>query len=130
MVQPHVPRLWLDSGGNSQICSVPSRQEVRVPLPPARQSNPPPTAQVILYDPLPLHFTAPPLFFPKAQGDPGQTTTNSSADSPGRISLPPPKQAFSQSLFGLHHMSPRAAGESQREVEDNSQKVQIQIDGL
>lgn len=106
MVQPHVPRLCsglrrkfpgfvfssIQAGGKSPLST------------PRQTVEPPPTAQVILMTLSLFDFTAPSLFFPKAQGDPGQTT-NSSADSPGESPSHTQAGIFSESVWASPYVS-------------------------
>lgn len=72
---------------------------------PHKTVEPPPTVQVILYDPLPLHFTAPSLSSPRprvTQARQQQTALQTlQGDSPSHTQ----EGIFSESLFRLHHMS-------------------------
>lgn len=79
--------------------------------------------------PFPSSFHGSLPLFPKAQGDPGQTTTNSSANPPGRISLIHPRRHFLRVSASALHMS-QSGRRREPEGGRDTQEVQIQVDGL
>ena len=79
--------------------------------------------------PFPSSFHGSLPLFPKAQHDPGQKTTNSSANSPGRISLIHPRRHFLRVSASASHMS-QSGRRGQPEGGRDTEEVQIQVGGL